>query len=1020
MRNIFCFIWCWILGICSVLSQEINPFIHHLTVEDGLLQARNDFVYKDSLGFVWISSLNGLNVYDGKIIKTYQQDFDDPQSIFGQNIQSSFFELENGDIVFTTYEGINIYRRSDNKFEHVIVPGDLKFYFAFHLDPDGHLWFVNDGAYLYTIDLSTLETNKKDSFPSKVHRVSPLADAKGFLAELWAYSYQDQGVHIYKKKGNGFVKEHKFGKDATSPISFRDILYEDINSVWCATEMGLYNYDQKKESMTHYGPPGEKDMEISSVAMFGRDTLLVAGKNSGLYFFDIAKKIFLSNIKPDITNPHSLSSGNIAKIYLDKDKGIWLSLPGIGIDFFYLEKSKFGYFKIIDTDDKTSLDAMPIPTGIIEDASGNIWCATMSNGLYVLDKNKKIIRHHIAENAKHEDLPSNNIISIYRDQQQRNWIMTWEGIALYYPNGQFQVIKNDSLDFLRMYQLDDGRLLLSCFNGGIYEIKETGHGHFEVGPISGISSIDVYTTLWQSSEGLLYACRDVSEIAIMDPSSEFKVVGTIPISGESDAFYENPRDGSIWIANSSGLVRFEKGRIDGKGLRIFTEKDGLPDRVVYGILPDGDSILWLSTNRGLASFRLDNFQVKRYGIADGLSSLANNSLAFLKTGDGEMLFGTSKGVTNFFPQNIKPYRIKARPVITRILINDEENPALVKGGDGAANVTVVRDLTLPYENNTISFYFAALEYSDPQNVNFRYKMDGVDNDWVESGTQNFARYSKIGVGDFTFKLMASNSDGEWSRPITLAISVTPPFTQTPLFYCMAMASFVGIVWLYFNSRRKRHEERMQLETEKREALEQERQRIARDVHDDLGSGLSALSLQTAIAQYRTTPEEIKSELEKIDQTARDLSGKIKEVIWTVSAKNDTVANLISYLNQYAVDLLENTDLDVSVNLPEDIPEVTLTGEYRRTTFLAFKEALNNVIKHAKATQLYINFIVGPDNMQVEVADNGIGFDPQLLLASTGNGLLNMQTRMRDIGGDCYFKTSNQGSKVTFLLVLYPI
>ncbi|MEZ4957980.1 MAG: two-component regulator propeller domain-containing protein [Saprospiraceae bacterium] len=1019
MKYLFILIGGWVIGICTANSQEINPFIHHLTVEDGLLQARNDFVYKDSMGFVWISSLNGLNVYDGKKIRTFQPDFEDTTSIFGQNIQSPFFETNDGDIIFTTYEGINIYNRKHDSFSHVVVPDNLHFYYAFHLDPEGKLWFVNNTTYLYTLDLFTLKLEKLDSFPSNIYRVTPLLNTNGYISELWAFSFQEAGVHIFRKQGEQFIKEHHFGDDSQTPLFFSQIIFEDHNNVWCATETGLYSYNQVDKTLTQFNLPDVINSEANAVAFLNKDTILVGYENMGLYFFNKKKKTFISNISADITNPNSLSSSNISQIYVDNEKGIWLSIPGIGVDFFNTEKSQFSYFKIENPISKFNLNETPVPTGIVEDANGNIWCATMSNGLYILDKNKKLLKHFTTEQNNDHRLLSNRVIFIYKDREQRIWMVSWEGIMVIYPNGERDVIKNDSFHFLRVYQLEDGRMLIGCLEGGIFEIKQKAEHKFEIISIPGISRVDAYTTLWQSSQGLLYCCRDVSDILIMDPAKGYKIVGVIPLSGESEAFYENRVDGSIWIANSSGLVRLRKGQTDGDGMRFFTEKDGLPDRVIYGILPDRDSILWVSTNRGIASFNMFNFKVRQFGLADGLPSLANSSLAFTKLESGEMLFGTPQGFTNFFPENIKTLGIEAHPVITRILINDEENPELIKDVSGATNVNIIRSLTLPFEYNTISFNFAALEYSDPANTKFEYQMEGVDKTWVKNGSQNFARYSKMDVGEFTFKLRASNSEGKFSEPVLLAIKITPPFTQSPLFYALIILLVVSVFGLIIFIRNKRQEEIMRLEIEKREALELERQRIARDVHDDLGSGLSALSLQMAMAQYKTSPEEIKTELEKANLAAVDLSGKIREVIWTVSAKNDTLSNLISYLNQYAIDLLENTNIDLLVNLPEVIPQITVTGEYRRTTFLAFKEALNNMLKHANASQVAINFKLIGNDLHIIVADNGVGFDPKLLEQSSGNGLLNMQTRMRDIGSDCQFETSDKGATITFILKFKP-
>lgn len=1004
MRTIILSLGGWIIMTCAVFGQQgQSPFIHHLTIDNGLLEITNDFIYKDQKGFVWISTINGLNRYDGKMLEPYQEEIGQPHSLYGQNIQSPFFELDNGNLLFTTYKGINLYHRKTEEFEHFVLPDSQNFYYAFHLDLTQRLWFVNNDNNICIFDSESHDIQVIDSIPANVQRVDPFINPAGEITGLWCYSYQKPGVVIMKRQGGRFVLQAPSKHSLIQSSEFRQILFDDAGYAWMASNQGLLKYDPKADVVSTYLIDGLSERQINAVSFLGKDTLLVAVKDHGLYYFDTKRATFFAQIQSDVANPHSLSSANVNKIYVDEDGGVWLSITGVGIDFFYPSKTKFHSFQTEDASIGGRL-GLPVSVGIEEDKAGQIWCATELNGIYVFNQNKKQVGH--VDNAA----TSSGLIYIYSDRKGRIWTLAWDNITLWNANGQPVTVKETNLSFIRMLELADGRLLLSCFEGELYEVIESATKEIEIVPIKGPTKNKVFTALWQDSAGLLYACHDLSRIVVMDPERHFKEVQSFAIPGDVESFYENPQDGSIWVANSNGLVRLDVKKSE---TVFFTEKNGLPDRVVHGILPVGDSVLWLSTNRGLASFKLSDFSVKQYRLADGLPSLVNYSLACQQLKNGELLFGTPNGITYFRPSDIQALNIAAQPVITRILVNDEEGSFLVADPTGTTNVHQIRDLILPYESNTLSFNFAALEYSDPSSNQFEYKMEGIDDAWVKSYGQNFTRYANMDHGDFTFKLRASNSDGVFSEPVELKISITPPFMRTPLFYSLVSVFVVGLIWLIFYIRRQRLEEKRRMEEEKRTALELERQRIARDVHDDLGSGLSALSLQTAMAQYKSSPQDLKADLSKIHHAARDLSGKIREVIWTVSSKNDTLANLLSYLNQYALDLLESNELDLSINFPDDIPEYTLTGEYRRTTFLAFKEALNNLLKHANATEVTIDFSIVGHSLALSVADNGVGFDPELLKASTGNGLLNMQSRMKEIGGQCQFATSSDGTKIIF-------
>ncbi len=1005
-----------------VRGQDVKPFFQHLTVENGLSQTTNEYVYKDNHGFVWISSLNGLNRYDGKSIKTYLSDSNDPTALYSQSIQSPFFELANGDIAFTTYDAINVYIRAEDRFKHFKINDpkseDTPGYYAFHLDPEQNLWIVFKNTEIYKVNLISFGINKVGSFQQLVHRVCPLLDENGRVKELWGYFFQSQGVEVLLKNESGFRRTSKFTENSKTPLYIRNVIFGKTDSpVWIAAKSGLYSYNRSTEVLTAYHPLNDPSATIKDAKAYGSDSLFISCEKKGLFLFSKKAKQFISFIEPDLSNPNSLSSRDISKLTVDRDKGVWLSHFRIGVDFFYLDKTKFNSIRL--PSGKYPHNAVPNfdTREIIEDDSSNLWIATNSNGIYILDKDKdkqKIENYSPYIGGSSNGLP-NAITHIFKDNNSIIWITSWEGAFYITPDRNLHQLDTKGSIPIFIYQLRNNKILFCHYEGGVSEIVEK-NGKYELELIQNIDPKNKFISLWEDSKGRLYGSENAFSILVYDYADNFKFLKELPIPELTVAYFENPADGSIWFGNSDGLVRVNQGlNID--SIRTFTEREGLPNRAINAILPDGKGKLWLSTNHGLATFDLKTHSVNQFSLADGLPSLTFNIFSYLRRENGELLFGSPKGIVYFHPDKITSLDAKANPTITKILVNDEEDTSLRCEATNATNISEIRELKLPYDRNTISFNFAALEYSDPSSTKFRYQLVGVDDGYVESGTRNFTRYANLPFGCYTFNLMATNSDGIWFGPRTLAIEIEPPFYRTGWFYLFAGALIASAIWLIIIARRKRQEERFQLEVEKRVALEQERQRIARDVHDDLGSGLSALSLQTAMAQYKDSPEELKQEMDRINSSARDLSGKIREVIWTVSADNDTLPNLISYLSRYAQELFENTGIDFSLNLPDDIPDKTIAGEHRRTVFLAFKEALNNLLKHAGATEAAINFETGQDVFTIKVEDNGKGFDPALLDGSTGNGLFNMQARMREIGADCQFETSGHGTTVTFSINL---
>lgn len=1012
MKKVLVIVGCWILASWSLIGQQVEPFIHHLTVEDGLSQRTNEFIYKDSLGFIWLSSISGLNRYDGRSVKVYQPDSEQPNSLFGQNIQSSFFEHDNGDLWFTTYEGLNRYVRAHDHFEHFLIPdsvaGKANGYYAFHLDGEGYLWLIISNLEVCKFHIPSRTWTKVLSLQHDANRATALTDENGMVKKIWSFNFQTLGLEEAAFGKKGTARQLLFS-EGTPAFEISKVLPNGQSNVWLATSNGLYDYDHITGTITP--TPAFANTFVNAVAPFGTDSLILALNDSGLVIFNKKTGTIDGKIKPANRNLHSLSSDNIDQIYTDRDGGTWLTIPDRGVDFFFPKKQKFRSIKLTDESG--------LPLGVnsfLEGENGQIWCGTFSSGIYVVNQRGQVVDAMRHQRNNPHSLPSDAIIYLFKEKNGRIWALTWEGLAFWVPGkNHFQRVPTDGLEFPYMYQLQDGRLLLSCYGKGIYEMLENPDGSFSIKKIDTIDDSGAFTTLWQNAKGELFACREVTSIHVMLPDENFRLVRELEIPGESDAFFEDPANGDIWIANSYGLIRLDPKA--GKH-EIFDEKSGLPDQVVYGLLPDDSGKLWLSTNRGLAAFDLQTHEARSFNLADGLSSYDFSKLAFLQQKDGQLWFGSSQGITRFYPKNVKDLEVTATPVITNILIDDQEAKGLTCTKTNATNVSEIESLSLSWSENTLSFSFAALEYSDPAYTRFRYKFDGVDEKWVESEIKNFVRYANLPSGDLTFRVMASNSDNVWSEERPLEVHIRPPYWQRWWFYVLVALAAFGTGWYIAWNRRKRREKLAQMEREKREALDKQRQRIARDVHDDLGSGLSALSLLTEMAKYRSD-DQLRSEIDKINLSARDLSGKIREVIWTVSAKNDALANLISYLQQYTLDLTENAGLECRFNLPEEIPEVTINGEHRRTTFLAFKEALNNITKHAEATEVDIDISAENELAKISVKDNGKGFDPKLLLDSTGNGLLNMRSRMQDIGGDCDFKTDKNGTQVVFSLPLNP-
>ncbi len=324
--------------------------------------------------------------------------------------------------------------------------------------------------------------------------------------------------------------------------------------------------------------------------------------------------------------------------------------------------------------------------------------------------------------------------------------------------------------------------------------------------------------------------------------------------------------------------------------------------------------------------------------------------------------------------------------------------------------------------------FTALSFTAPDKVRFRYQLEGFDPKWVEAGRERLARYTKLPFGGYRFHVIACNNDGVWNETgASLALTVIPPLWRTGWFLGVsALAATVGVA----GTARLVTKRRMQRKLERvrqQHAIEQERTRIARDMHDEIGAKLTKISFLSELAKRDLPdPPEAEKQIDQVSDTARELIRALDEIVWAVNPKNDTVENLANYLCRYAGDYFQNTDLQCQFDIPTQVPDCGLSADARHNLFLAAKEAMHNALRHSGATEVRVRIGIQPDRLEVFVSDNGRGFNPTAAPPPTaarrriGNGLANMRQRLEDIGGRCEIASApGRGTTASFILPLPP-
>lgn len=464
-------------------------------------------------------------------------------------------------------------------------------------------------------------------------------------------------------------------------------------------------------------------------------------------------------------------------------------------------------------------------------------------------------------------------------------------------------------------------------------------------------------------------------------------------------------DGVLWVGTrGGGLGRLAQGR-----WTRYTTAQGLVSNYLGYLLEDARGYLWIGSNAGLlrvrkallndvAEGRSASLAVRAYGRADGLPTrecTAGSQPAAWQSRDGRLWFATIKGLVSVDPARLRLNTNPPPVVIEAVFIDGQAQ------GTATLRSPLPAVITVPARRERLEIRYTSLNLAAPELARFRYRLDGLETDWTEAGNGRVARYSKLPPGDYRFEVTACNEDGVWN-PFgqSVAITVLPPFWRTWWFLSLAGALVLGLVaaTVSFFSTQKLHRqlERMR----QQEALEQERARIARDLHDQLGANLTQVALLGELVEAdKDEPQEVADHARQISATARETTRALDEIVWAANPANDTLDSLITYLCKCAQDAAALAGLRHRFEVPARLPAAALPPDVRHNVFLAAKEAINNVVKHAQASEIRLRLRLEDDRFTLEIEDDGCGLAGRDEAATrTRNGLRNMRRRMEEVGG----------------------
>jgi signal transduction histidine kinase len=531
--------------------------------------------------------------------------------------------------------------------------------------------------------------------------------------------------------------------------------------------------------------------------------------------------------------------------------------------------------------------------------------------------------------------------------------------------------------------------------------------------------------LWVGSEagGLKRIRADSDEVFSLTNGLASQSIRTLYLDGE----------GALWIGTAGGgLSRWRDGR-----MTTFTAAQGLAAHTISQIVEDDEGDLWLGSNRGifrvhkndlnlLAAGQLTFVHPRVFGVSDGMPIEECSSgfcPAGLKTRAGLICFSTVRGLVFLDPRQQETNAPAPKVLLEELLVNGQPCRVETVAAGISQNKTPGREppgrVHIPPGGRDVELHYTGISFTAPEKISFRYRLEGLDKGWVEAGGRRTAFYHGIPAGNYVFHLSACNADGVWSEDLpALQIGMEPYFFETTLFRFLAglgvIAVLVGVARLV---ERRRYKRRLAL-LETQHAVERERLRISKDMHDDIGSVLTQVSQLSDMGESDPiAAATTQKQFERIGQQARVAVQSLDEIVWATNPKNDNLPQFAEYVCRFADECFEASAVRCWLEVPTNLPSLPLRTDVRHNVFLAVKEALTNVLKHSRATEVWLRLSLDNDEVRIFIKDNGRGFEPEKIAAG-GNGLENMRSRLVECGGRAFFySTARHGTEIKFIFPL---
>lgn len=995
-------------SIISMAQKEGYAFLK-IGKEDGLGLASNVTytVYQDKQGFIWVGTANGLQRFDGNRFINYgtsKPSKDDlPIADLHQIIPVGKQELL---LSFASQGKIGLFNHASLVYQTIPIqsPAPIPSKSSMRLQQDSK---QNTFLNIHGVGLFRYHHRKKVFLPE--HEI---VLPKGWIAnqtfaentktgQIW-FACFNKGLAVYDRKHKKvFTSENN---PLQIPLLNKKDKWKNITEVYIDQQERYWIfdwpdrhirqvYDKTGKELTdtaglNVNPQYEElryffESKSGSLWMYGTNSLY--SYNQRLNKFNFYKSEFGSSIGIQYEYIHHMTEDRDGNIWIASDNGLYMSSD---------QSSSGNVVNFIFSETKSGIEI----TDILEIKNGGYWLSTWGTGILTLSKNLTSYKNQLLNNMpKHitgqSKIQYQQIWSLYQHSNGKIWLGCQAGKYMIYDTllkkMEYLEAKEVTGATIRFITEDPkGNIWMSTQRGDI--IKYNGKGFDVVQKIG-----TIVRKIFFDSEGLLWV-TSLNQGLYCFTGDGKKLIHHYTVSDKDNPLFQKGGD-DIDQLNDSTLV-FAAGALNfihkkSKKVTWLTTEDGLPANSVLRIRKDEKGNCWMITRNGLCRYNPVNGVITPYEKKDGVVIANLTTEADYITSDQFVLFAGSNGLLFFSPTSFTNNTVPPDVAFTDFKLSNTYIPV--------DSLQLLPKVVLNSHQNSFSISFSALSFILRDKLTYYYKMVGIDQDWIKADRNNTVNYSYLRPGNYIFQIYCEDNDGNRSNNISsMQIYIRPPFWRTGWFISLLLTIVALIAYTMHRLRLNKLIE-----------VENIRTRVARDLHDDMGSTLSTINILSSMAKARLADNIKTGEyLNKISDNSQRMMEAMDDIVWSIKPSNDNMQKIVARMREFATNVCEAKDIELSFKTSEIVNEVKLNMEARRDFFLIFKEAINNAAKYSKCSSITIELSVNGKKLNLAIIDNGVGFDTAT--TDNGNGLGNMKKRSDALNGVLIINSGiNEGTNI---------